>query len=38
MTNDAERDAVILLLNSMERKELWPTTWIVHLLREEWKT
>jgi hypothetical protein len=38
MTNDAERDVVISLLNRMEQKEMWPTSWIVQALREEWKS
>jgi hypothetical protein len=38
MTDDAERQEVIQMLQDMEKAHAWPTTWIINSLKEEWAT
>ena len=36
MTDPAERDGVVQILQDMEREHSWPTAWIVNSLQDEW--
>ncbi|EON65868.1 hypothetical protein W97_05110 [Coniosporium apollinis CBS 100218] len=36
MTDQAERNGVIVLLEGTEKAHAWPTAWIINSLKEEW--